>query len=119
MLVARCMLANFRRLDRLAWWGGLNTRASLDEDRVPLVRQRLVHHWAVLVALNVLFKPLCWAAPGHCANLLAGHSPVGEALKYLEALLSISDGTKVDECIAQSSLRLEINGQISKVVCAC
>jgi len=119
LVVACCVLANFRGLDRFAGWRELNANASLKEHRLPVVRQRMMHDWAVLVALKMLCKTLCWTAPCHSANLFAGYFPIGEALEDLEALLRIENGAKVDERIAQASLRLEVDGQVRKVICAC
>lgn len=103
-VLARLMLTNFRSFDVLGGWWEINAHALLQENGLPLVRNGMMHHRAVLVSLDVLFKALSWAAPGNGANLLAWYLPVGEAFKAIEARLSVRDSAEVDESISQSSL---------------
>jgi len=105
LVVALRMLTAFWGLDRLARWREWHTHALLQENRLPMVGQGMMHDWAVFVALEMLRQPLRWTAPCHSANLFAGYFPIGEALEDFEALLSIVDCDEIDKCIAQASLR--------------
>lgn len=103
-------------LDGLGRWWESSPHALLEENWFPLIWDRMMHHWAVPVSLEMFFKALRGATPGDSAHFLAWHPPISEAFKLVEAMLSVSDRDKVEESIPQPGLVGEVHRQICKVI---
>mmetsp|Transcript_47786 Transcript_47786/g.136022 ORF Transcript_47786/g.136022 Transcript_47786/m.136022 type:complete len:353 (-) Transcript_47786:826-1884(-) len=85
-------------------------------DRLVLVGHRLMHHWAISVALDVRREPLVHVTPGHLAHSLRVHAPMREALELVVAPLGGLVRDQVDKGISEGGLRAEVHRHVYKVV---
>mmetsp|Transcript_24533 Transcript_24533/g.47687 ORF Transcript_24533/g.47687 Transcript_24533/m.47687 type:complete len:207 (-) Transcript_24533:1060-1680(-) len=90
--------------------------ALLEEHRLKLLRNILVHYRTVAIPLDVCVKTLQRLAPCDLTNFLALQSPVLETNKVFPSLLSVLGCFHINKCIPESCHPLEVHRQIDKVV---
>mmetsp|Transcript_100101 Transcript_100101/g.250928 ORF Transcript_100101/g.250928 Transcript_100101/m.250928 type:complete len:232 (+) Transcript_100101:207-902(+) len=104
------------RLDLLRrWWEG-DTHTVGEEDRPVGVRHSFMHQGAVAVPLHMRLISLMRVAPRGAADLAAWQCPLGEAVEELAQPLRFLGRHKVNEGVAQSSVRPEVDRQVQEVV---
>lgn len=77
-----------------------------------------MHHWTVLVSIELCLQALQWAIQTDFACLLAVEHPVCEAVKTVSQSVRVIQRDEIDKSMIEIEPGLEVLRQINKVVSA-
>jgi len=105
-----------RRPDASCWGWELDADTVVEKNWAVGLGNARVHQWTVPVAIDMCFKTLVWAVPGHLADVVAAAWPVRETFKvFLDTDCNVMRH-QVQKSVAQANFSLEISGHMEEVI---
>jgi len=116
LTLAGLLMSDPRRPDASCWGWKLDADTVLEKDWAIGLGNAGMHQWTVSVAIDMCFKALVGAVPGHLADIVAAAWPVRKTFKVLLGTNCNVMRHQVQKSVAQANFSLEISRHMEEVI---